>query len=958
MSTVKAGAGRRVAALAYTLVTTAIVLMLALAEWATEKEVAEHSRVASTAIEIAVVLIAALVFRPIHQFIESRVESLFYARKHHALASLKKLRHEFASFADARQLLRRTIEAIDHYLEARGTAVYLRRDVYRAEASSFDIPLELVDLDDPLAIRFHASAAPARPSQLKSRAHGSDAFALTAAGELIGFLTSDARHGSFDHEEAEMLSGLAQDLAVALVSLDPELRPTNRAIPNNLPADLTPIVGRERELREIEAALAEARLVTVTGPGGVGKTRVALRAAIETMDEHEHGAWFVNLSPITDPHLVAATIASAFDLKIGDSANALDVLCEFLRKRHALLLVDNCEHVIAEVTNVAVRLLAQCSHVKILTTSRELLHLDGEQVYRLGPLDKGTSVALFAQRAAAMVPQFEWHEHAATIGEICEKLDGMPLAIELAAARTRTLSVDEILKHLDERFRLLTNAGRDGGSRHHTLAATIEWSYDLLTPEEQSLFLRLGVFRGSFSLSAAAAVCAEGGRCDEFHILDVLTSLSDKSLLNATIALATRYRLLDTIREFARGEAIERQAATIVAHQHAAYFTALAAQAYHEFDTQQPDGWLDRLEPDLDNFRAALEWTLTGDGDRRAGAQLGADIAPLFLRMLLLGEGLDWCARARAVDGIPPATAGRIDYVASMLYNNLGDYRQGLESAERALAAYRRSTDRRGLVRALSTVAQRYAQLQRFDEAREPAEEAIALARELREPRVLASVLRRCAYALPARDIERSRALFEEAHRAAESAHENEEACLTLEWWSLRESEVGNYARALELAKQALEKSTRDGAMYLESRIAGCALAMNDWSEAVPYAPRALERAVESRHALMTALNVTFCAALLLSDDAENAARTFGFGTARLRELDWQAEDETGAALQTIEARMKETLSGSAFETLRAEGQFLTLDDVVERIQSSLAVGGPHRATTVQNAGRSDARLR
>jgi len=348
------------------------------------------------------------------------------------------------------------------------------------------------------------------------------------------------------------------------------------------------------------------------------------------------------------------------------------------------------------------------------------------------------------------------------VRRICKHLDGIPLAVELAAARVRALSVDEIEAHLHERFRLLTGGARTALPRQQTLAATIEWSYDLLTPEEQSLFCRLASFRGSFSLAAAAAVCAQGGECDEFHVLDVLTSLVDKSLVNVTVALETRYRILESVREFALKKAVEQNAAAIAAHHHAVFFASLAARAYHEFDTRLPEGWLDRLVPDIDNFRAALVWTLEGPGDRVTGAQLAADCGPVFLRMELLREGLRWCEAARHVSAAAPGTAGRTEYVASMMYNNLGESRNALACAETAVTLYRQSADERGTIRALSQVAQLYARLKRYDDAEIPAGEAIRRARSLGEPRVLTGVLRRCAYALASNQIETARRYYAE----------------------------------------------------------------------------------------------------------------------------------------------------------------------------------------------------
>ena len=351
---------------------------------------------------------------------------------------------------------------------------------------------------------------------------------------------------------------------------------------------------------------------------------------------------------------------------------------------------------VAEVASLVARIRSACARVSILTTSRELLHAEGEQVYRLGPLPAKAAAELFATRAAAVSPQFDSSEQGAIIHDICDRLDGVPLAIELAAARARALSLDEILQRLDERFRLLTSGSHTAVERQQTLAATIAWSYELLPPKEQSLFGRLATFRGSFSLAAASAVCGEGDACDEFQVLDLLTSLADKSLLTVTLALTTRYRFLETIRAFASGKAIEHQATAIASQQHASYFAALAAQAYFEFDSRLQPGWLERLAPEIDNLRAALAWTLEGPGDRSAGAQLAADCGPIFLRMNLLSEGLDWCDSARNVLSLAPATAARIEYVSSMMQNNLGQSAAALASAQRAVAFYRASSETRG----------------------------------------------------------------------------------------------------------------------------------------------------------------------------------------------------------------------------------------------------------------------
>lgn len=928
--------GRRARAYAYTAVTTAIVLLFALAEWAAERYVSGLSRAASLSIEIAILFAATLAFRPIHQRVEAAIEEAFNKRKHEALSTLAKFRRDLSSFKDLSQLLRRVIEAVEHHLEAPACAIYLRREQFRAEASSFDVAAGDIEESDPLIIRLRSSGAPAQPNLLKSNAQGTHAFPMTAAGELVGFLLVHCKH-AYDDDELQMLTGLAQDLAVALVAIDPKLRPQSVSAPNNLPANLPPLFGRDREIGEIRAALAQARLLTLTGTGGVGKTSLALHAASQELPRHQDGARFIDLAPITSGSLIVTTMLQTLDAGPAEQGTEQQTLIDFLKPRDVLLVVDNCEQVASDVAKLFAQVLANCPGVTLLATSRELLHVDGEQVYRLGPLRADAAAELFVQRAAAIAPQFDPKAHESAIYTICERLDGIPLAIELAAARVRALSPGEIAAHLDERFRLLTSSARSTSERQRTLAATIEWSFGLLTEEEQSLFRRLSAFRGSFTLAAAAAVCAQGGLCDEFHVLDVLTSLSDKSLLTAQIALTTRYRLLETIREFAVQKAIEQQAESIARDQHAAYFASLAAQAYHEFDTRLPQGWLDRLAPDIDNFRAALEWTLDGPGDRHTGAQMAADCGPIFLRLQLLAEGLYWCDKARNVPTLAPATAGRIEYAASMMHNNLAQLPFALACAERAVTAYRESSDRRGLAQALSQVAQQYARAGDSEKAAPFAEEAIEAARALAEPRMLISVLRRCAFSLPSEQMERARTLFKEALDVAESSSEPDEMCRILDWWADREAVCGNLEHAIELASRALKCSDDKTQMYLESQIASWALALGKYDEAEPHARRALALASDSNHDYVLALSIVHCSAFHSRHDAEQAALLFGYGNARLKVLAWQPRSDDRAAVANAAASIVRRLRSDEFRNLVERGAALSDGDAIHMLADVLA---------------------
>jgi predicted ATPase len=945
----KAGRGlrRRAHVYAYAAVTTGIVLLLALAEWGTEKLVSDRSRAASTTIEICIVLAGALVFRPIHQRIEAAVEAGFHRRKHHALAALAKFRRELTSFSDPNQLLRRVIEAVDHHLETCASAVYLRRDTFAAAASSYDVSAADLAPNDPLLVRLRSSGAPAKPPQLKSLALGTHAFPMTIGGELVGFLSVDADHSDYDKEEAQMLSGLAEDLAGALVKLDPRLRPQTARAPNNLPANLAPLIGREREQAEISAVLAQSHLVTVTGSGGVGKTRIALKCAADTIERYEHGVWFIDLSPISSASLLVATLLATLDAGPAEGGGEMARLLEYLQPRELLLIIDNCEHMIADVASLVMRIRSTCPRVSILATSRELLHAEGEQVYRLGPLSAKAAVELFATRAAAVSPQFDPGAQGAIIHDICARLDGVPLAIELAAARARSLSPEEILQRLDERFRLLTSGSHTAVGRQQTLAATIEWSYELLTPKEQSLFERLAAFRGSFSLAAASAVCGDGDACDEFAVLDLLTSLADKSLLTVTLALTTRYRFLETIRAFAAAKAVEHQATTIASQQHAGYFAALAGHAYFEFDSRLPPGWLERLAPEIDNLRAALRWTLEGPGDRRAGAQLAADCGPIFLRMGLLGEGLGWCECARRVPSPAPATAARIEYVTSMMQNNLGRNDAALASAQHAVTLYRASPDARGLVRALSQEAQLFAKTHRFEEAQAPAEEAIREARALNEPRVLAGVLRRCASSLPSSQIERARTLFDEALTVARSSQDRDEVCRVLEWWAARESGE----RAIQLATQALACADDNVRPYLEVSIAGYALADGRLDIVEPHARAALVLTLETNHPLLRALAIAYWTPFLAQRLPQEAAMLFGYASAELRSLRWTGEDDDRRALQTASQIVAELQPESDFEALVSRGAGLRHEEALAMLTPVLAGSDAARHSPSLDAG-------
>jgi predicted ATPase len=423
------------------------------------------------------------------------------------------------------------------------------------------------------------------------------------------------------------------------------------ALPNNLPAQLSTFIGREREVSEVRALVESARLVTLTGAGGAGKTRLGLQVAAELLDGSGDGVWLAELATVTDQDAVATAISQALRLAVNPGRPVLEVLLDALAPQDVLIVLDNCEHLIGGCAKAAEAIVRRCPRVRLLATSREPLGIGGETIYRVpslslpGPGDPGSgtpgssdAVALLAERARAQGIALPVDEEGGPLAvSVCRRLDGMPLAIELAAARLRSMSLAELHDRLDQRFRLLTGGSRTALERQQTLRATVGWSYSLLTAAERVLLGRLSVFAGSFDLDAAEAVCGFGD-IDALDVSGLLGSLVDKSLVVAEpTSMALRYRLLETIRLFAAERLAEAggQEVAAVAWMHCAHFLAVAGAAAAHLTGPEQGSWLARLDADQANMR------------RAAGHAAGRpDGTALVLR---LGVALDryWRARSR-----------------------------------------------------------------------------------------------------------------------------------------------------------------------------------------------------------------------------------------------------------------------------------------------------------------------
>ena len=537
--------------------------------------------------------------------------------------------------------------------------------------------------------------------------------------------------------------------------------------------------------------LGETRLLTLTGTGGCGKTRLALAAAGELSEGFEEGVWLVELAPLADPSLVAQAVGSTLGVREQPGRSPTEMLSGYLESKKLLLVLDNCEHLIESCAELAEALLRFCPGLRVLATSREALGITGEVTWPvpslslpdlrrmpdIGSLPEYESARLFVERAEAVKPTFALTEqNASAVAQVCYRLDGIPLAIELAAARTKVLSVEEIADRLRDSFGVLSAGGRTAMPRQHTLHATMDWSHELLSRKERSLFRRLSVFAGGFSLEAAESVCI-GEDVERDEVLGLLSHLVDKSLVVAREEGGeTRYRLLETVRQYGREKLEEPGEEAEVGRRHAGYCLGFAEEAERELGGPDQARWLTRLEAEHDNIRAALSFSLGEGGEAGSGVRLAAALWPFWFARGYLSEGRRWLEGAVSRTG-PATTLARAKALngAGWLAAYQGEYGAAKARIEEGLSLYRELGDKEGIASSLVILGSVAAMGQRDDiPVADLVEEAILLRAELKDRRTLAQLLvLEGRVALARSDLERSVALWEETlalHREAEDA--------------------------------------------------------------------------------------------------------------------------------------------------------------------------------------------
>jgi predicted ATPase/class 3 adenylate cyclase len=684
-------------------------------------------------------------------------------------------------------------------------------------------------------------------------------------------------------------------------------------LPNNLPRQPSSFVGREREIRDIKALLSASCLLTITGAGGSGKTRLALQVAADVLDEYPDGVWFVDLAPVSDTALVPFAVAAALGVREEPQRPVAAALIEYLKPKTLLLILDNCEHVIDQCCQLADMLLQRCPSLKILATSREALAIPGEATYpvpalrlpdaRHIPTPEGLTqfeaVRLFIERATAVQPRFAiTRQNAPAVAQVCYQLDGIPLAIELAAARVRALPVEQIAQRLDDRFRLLTGGSRTALPRQQTLRATMDWSYDLLTDSERAVLRRLAVFAGGCSLSAAEAVCA-GEPIEEWDVVNLLSQLVGKSLVGSECQTGEAwYRLLETIRQYGQSRLAEANESADTYQSLLEWCLALAERAEAEFHGAGQREWLTRLEQEHDNLRAALNWAT--ENRPSEGLRLATMLWWFWVSRSHIAEGRSWLEGLLVRGGdVPVALRARALNWASLLAFLQGDFATVARQCTESESLARQGGDCGSQAFAftgLALVAQYQGDCERAEAL---LENSVALARQVDDRWLL-------AFALNARGIH------------AQSGGEHERA-------------LGFYRESTELFR---EVGDRWFIAFPLAHLGNAARKRGDSAEATRFLvdSLSLSLAVGNRRAIVQGLEglAAVFGDQCTSGAGERAARLYGAASALREALGTPHLPHTQAEYNACVLGVKSRLGEEPFAAAFAQGRAMSMEQAVE----------------------------
>jgi predicted ATPase/class 3 adenylate cyclase/Flp pilus assembly protein TadD len=670
-----------------------------------------------------------------------------------------------------------------------------------------------------------------RVARLQGIGHGQQTLLSQATYELVhGCLPPETALIDLGHHRLKDLAAperVWQVIHPQLPAEFPALRSLN-LLSTNLPQQLTSFIGREKELAEIKDLLGKTRLLTLTGSGGTGKTRLSLQASADVLEQYPDGVWIVELAPLADPTLIPQAVAEVLNLRESPGDTITKTLLRFLKARAMLLVLDNCEHLLEASARLIDSILKSCPQIRVLVSSREALGIAGEIAYRLPSLSvpnprepqtpqnlvRHEAVRLFIERATAANPAFALtSQNAQALASVCYRLDGIPLAIELAASRVRAMPLDQIESRLDSRFRLLTGGSRTALPRQQTLRALIDWSYDLLNDSEKAVLCRLSVFAGGWTLEGAEAVCVGEG-IEDWEVLDLLTSLVDKSLVNyEDWEPSGRYRMLETVRQYARDRLMERGESIAVRQRHQDYFLAWAEAATLKLTGADQAEWLHRLEIEHENLRAGLDWSLSEMGDVQS-LRFCKAVQRFWWMRGHLTEGREWSERALSQPALPDWNLERANVLngTGVIAWMQGDFASARAYHEQSLALYRQIGDSKGTGDALNGLGIVLCAQGDYTSALTCYQESLAIKRELGDRSITDTLGNLGVVAFARSDYGSARAYYEESLALQRQREDRRGIALSLNGLGVVADEQGEYdsARAYHEESLAIRRELGD----------------------------------------------------------------------------------------------------------------------------------------------------
>jgi predicted ATPase/class 3 adenylate cyclase len=801
--------------------------------------------------------------------------------------------------------------------------------------------------------------------RIMSAAHGGQILLSQTMRDLLGEeLPGDVTLLDMgEHRLKDMLHPL-HIYQVAVTDLRSKFPPlkTLESFPHNLPVPLTSFIGREREIAAARGLLSNAHLLTLIGPGGTGKTRLSLQVAADLLPSLTDGVWFVELAPLTDPLLVPQMIAAVFELRELQNISTVEIVTDYLRAKEILLILDNCEHLVEACARLSDHLLRSCPRLKILASSREALGIAGETVYHVPSLSLPDSpqvtaeglmaseaARLFLERATAIQSKFHLtDQNASAVAQICHRLDGIPLALELAAARVAVFSAEGIAAHLEDRFKLLTGGNRAALPRHQTLRALIDWSHDLLSQPEQVLFRRLSVFSDGWTFEAAEHICADAegdaARIAPEDILELLSGLVHKSLVMVEQAETTRYRLLETIRHYAGEKLLDARESETLQNRHLDFFLQLAEQAEANLNGPQEMEWMTRLDADYGNLRAGMEWSQKNNLE--AALRLGGALVLFWIPRGYTVEGLQWLTdilmRSEELPEETRSTTRMISIRARVLLG-IGILQFGLgDTTSAAVALEECATLSKGLgdlhLRswAISYLSMNSAFRGDMPGAYTFAEESFALGRELGGGMPLAMGLNGMAMvtALVKNDFKTARAYADEASKILSETGSRWYNAMALYGFGAFEQSQGNYAEARARFEAGLpvfeEFKDRQRILMLRSELAHLERKQGHISEAKKLYRETLKEWQELGYRAAIAHQLE-CFAMLAKagEDGGRAARIFGAAEALRERINISMQPMERMEYDREVNELRGGMDREEFVKYWAEGRRLSMEEAI-----------------------------